>query len=105
VLRDQDGRTCGATANWYDEYCLNPLAAEALACCDGMQLAKERGVNRLFLETDCQVLVSLWLNRSNQESEISPLLGQMEELSRSFDAFEICLISRSCNKLAHACAR
>ena len=84
VLRDQDGRTCGGTAKWY-EYCLNPLAAEALACCDRMQLAKERGVNRLLLETDCQVLVSLWLNRSNQESEISPLLDQMEELSRSFD--------------------
>jgi hypothetical protein len=49
-------------------------------------------------------LVSLWLNRSNQEYEISPLLGQMEELSRSFDAFDFCFISRSCNKLAHACA-
>jgi hypothetical protein len=59
VLRDQDGRTCGGTAKWY-EYCLNALAAEVLACCDGMQLAREQGVRRLILETDCQVLTGLW---------------------------------------------
>lgn len=62
VLWDQDGRTCGGTAKWFEFY-LNPLAAEALACCDGMQLAKDRSVNRILLEMDCQVLVSLWVNR------------------------------------------
>lgn len=48
----QDGRPCGGSARWY-EYCLNALAAEALACCNGMKLARERGVRRLVLETDC----------------------------------------------------
>lgn len=55
ILRDQDGRTCGGTAKWH-EYCLNALTAEALACCDGLNLARERGVRSLILETDCQVL-------------------------------------------------
>jgi hypothetical protein len=36
-----------------------PLAAEALACCSGMQLAKDQGIKRLLLEMDCQILVSL----------------------------------------------
>lgn len=30
---------------------------------------------------------------------------QMEDLSRSFDGFSLCFISRNYNKLAHACAR
>lgn len=104
MLRDQDGRTCEGTNKWF-EFCLTPLAAEALECCDGMQLAKDQGVNMLLLETDCQVLVSLWVNRSQQKSEISSLLGQMEELSWSFDSFDFRFISRNCNKLARTCAR
>lgn len=70
-----------------------------------MQLAQEWGVRRLLLETDCQVLVNLWMNRFNQRSEIYALLEKMEVLSRSFDAFSFCFIGRNCNKLAHACAR
>ena len=103
VLRDQDRRTCGGTAKWY-EYCLNVLTAEALACCDGMTLVRDRGVRRLILETDCQVLVSLWENRSHQRSEISALLTQMEDFSQSFEEFSFSSIS-SCNMLAHACTR
>jgi hypothetical protein len=60
-------------------------------------------VRRLILETDCQVLVSLWENRSHQRSEISALLTQMEEFSRSFEEFNFRFISRNCNMLAHAC--
>lgn len=40
------------------EHCMNALAAEALVCYDGMQLAWERGMQRLILEIDCQVLIS-----------------------------------------------
>ena len=70
-----------------------------------LQFARERGIRRICLETDCQVLVNLWVNRSHQNSEISPLIGQLEDLSRSFENFSLCFISRTCNNLAHACAR
>jgi ribonuclease HI len=104
ILRDQDGRCCGGTAIWYD-YSLNALAAEATACHDGLFFAQQRGVRRLHLVTDCQVLVNLWLNRTNQKSEIAPLLQQMEDLSRSFEDFRFSFISRVCNKVAHECTR
>jgi hypothetical protein len=81
------------------------LAAEATACCDGLILARERGFLKVELETDCQVLVNLWNKRSTQKSEISPLIDQMEDLSRSFEGFSFHFISRTCNKLAHACAQ
>ena len=61
----------------------------ALYECDGLQFAGERAIRRVQLETDCQVLVNLWINRSHQKSEISPLIGQMEDLSRSFDDFKL----------------
>ena len=73
VLRDYGGRTCGGTARWYD-HCLNALTAEAMACRGGLLFAKERGVRKLKMETDCQVLVRLWSERESQKSEIVSLL-------------------------------
>ena len=57
------------------------------------------------METDRQVLVQLWNKRTTQRSEIDPILYQMSELSRSFDFFELCFTHRTCNRLAHECAR
>jgi len=104
VLRDENGRTCGGKAVWYD-HCLNALMAEAMACRDGLIFARTRGVRKLQLETDCQVLVNLWTNRTSQKSEINPILQQMEDLSRSFEAFDLVFINRKCNRFAHECAR
>ena len=98
VLRDHEGRTCGGTAKWYD-HSMNALTTEARACLDGMLYAQGRGVRTLILETDCQVLVNLWDNRSTQKSEVDPLLYQLADLNRSFDDFRIC------NRLAHECAK
>jgi len=104
VLRDHDGQPCGAMARWYEQT-LNAMTAEALACRDGMQFAQDCGVSKLVLETDCQVLVKLWENRKTQRSEVAPVLFQMQDLSRNFEAFSFCFVSRTCNKLAHECAR
>jgi hypothetical protein len=104
VLRDHEGRICGGSAKWYN-HCLNALATEAMACRNGMQLAIDRGVTRLLMETDCQVLVQLWNKRAMQRSEVDPHLFQMDELSRGFESFDLCFIYRDCNRLAHECAR
>lgn len=76
VLRDEEGRVCGGRALWYD-HCLSALASEASACCDGLQFALDRGVRRLVLETDCQVLVNLWQQR-RYHSEVRPVLQQID---------------------------
>ena len=72
VLRDENGRMCGGKADWYD-HCLNALMVEAMACRDGLTFAPTRGVWKLQLETDCQVLINLWTNRTSQNSEINPV--------------------------------
>jgi hypothetical protein len=72
---------------------------------DGIQFAIDRGVQRLQLETDCQVLINLWEKRQHQNSEVAPLLLQIEDLSRSLADFSFTFSSRSCNMLAHECAK
>jgi hypothetical protein len=49
----------------------------------------------------CQVLVNLWEQRRHQ-SEVGPLLQQIEDLSRSLDDFSLI---RSCNSLARECTK
>lgn len=70
-----------------------------------MLYAQERGVRRLIVETDCQVLLNLWGHRASQRSEIDPVLHQMEVLSWSFEDFVLIFINRSCNKVAHEFAK
>jgi len=50
----------GGRSRWYP-HALDALMMEALACRDGMLLAKERVVMKLVLETDSQELVSFGL--------------------------------------------
>jgi hypothetical protein len=76
-----------------------------MACRDGLLYAKERGVQKLKMETDCQILVYLWSERANQKSKIVSLLHQMKDLNRSFKAFDLMFIHRDCNRLAHECTR
>jgi ribonuclease HI len=104
VLRNHDGRYIVGRAKWYDN-CLNVLATEALACRDGVLLARELGMQRLQLETDSQVLVRLWEKRLCQNSEIGPVFQQIQDLSRSFVEFSFVYSSRECNTLAHECAK
>jgi len=37
---------------------------EAFACRDGIQLARLKGVSKLLVETDCEMLAKLWEKRT-----------------------------------------
>jgi hypothetical protein len=51
------------------------------------------------------VLVNLWQNRRHQNPEVGPLLQHIDVLSRSLDEFSFFFSNRSCNRLAHECAK
>lgn len=80
ALRDHDGQPGGGRLRWYD-YCLNALTAEAMVCLDDVKFAQERRVTLLHLETDCQVLVTLWEKQMTQNSKAGPILQQIHDLS------------------------
>jgi ribonuclease HI len=78
---------------------------EALACRDGVQFAREQGVQRVQLETDCQVMANLWVQGGNQRSHVAPIIKEIIDLSSGFDEFTLMYASRSCNRVAHVLAK
>jgi len=78
---------------------------EAITCRDGIQFAKEKGVERLPVETDCQELIKLSALGSNQRSYIMPIIRDITELSLGFLEFSLLFAPRSCNRVAHVLAK
>lgn len=62
VLRDHQGCFKGGAARWYAT-CMDVLTMGALACRDGLFLAKKFGATRVQLETDRQEFVSVGAER------------------------------------------
>ena len=78
---------------------------EALACRDGLILAKNYGATRVVLETDCYDLVRLWSLKDEQRSSVTPILRELQELCNSLVSFSLCYDSRECNLVAHVLAK
>jgi ribonuclease HI len=104
VLRDVDGRFKGGRARWHP-HGLDALMMEALACRDGIQLAREKGVLRIQVETDCQELTKLWKQGGSQRSHVASIISDAIELSSSFHGFTLLYTPRSCNHVAHVLAK
>lgn len=56
---------------------------EALACRDGVELARAKGVSHLIVETDSQELFEVWEARGNQGSRVAPIIREIQD-SRVF---------------------
>jgi hypothetical protein len=54
---------------------------EALACRDGLVLTQQVGVQRVWLETDCQELLKLWSVGEKQRSSVVTIMKEIRELS------------------------
>ncbi|CAD6236843.1 unnamed protein product [Miscanthus lutarioriparius] len=104
VLRDDSGVFVRGIAKWY-EHCLDALTMEALACRDGLAMALQLGIQKVWLESDCQEVVRLWQVRDQQRSSVMSILKEIKELSTLFQEFKFSFPSRSCNRVAHALAK
>jgi ribonuclease HI len=103
VARDEGG----FRAAWCRLYhgISNPLSVEALAFRDVVAFAQTQGYVRVWCESDCAELVSLWKERKNQRSLLAPLFSEIDEISSSFQFFDFSFVGRMPNKVAHECAR
>jgi hypothetical protein len=54
---------------------------EALACRDGLVLTQQVGVQRVWLETDCQEHLKLWSVGERQRSSVVTIRKEIRELS------------------------
>jgi ribonuclease HI len=92
ALRNDSGLFVGGQARWYP-HGLDALTLEALACRDGAVLARDKGVQRLILETDSQELVKLWKEGANKRSPIASIIRETREISSSFVDFSVMFTS------------
>lgn len=104
VLRMADGKFVAGCAKLYPD-ALDVLSMEAQACRDGMIFTRAMGALRLQIETDCEVLAKLWLNRCFQRSHVAPILEEMRDLSSNFTEFVLMFAPRTCNRIAHLLAK
>ncbi|RLM69669.1 hypothetical protein C2845_PM17G04900 [Panicum miliaceum] len=104
VIRDHAGTLCGAQAKWH-ENCADAPTMDAIACKEGLEFARQCGVQRVHLETDCLEFVQLWKLDGMQWSMIMPVMQEVKDLSHSFQEFVISYVGRKCNRVAHEFAR
>jgi hypothetical protein len=77
-MRDSNGVLRAASARCLDSVG-SALQAEAEALRDGVRLIPEGTTEHVILETDSQELVSLWKNKSKYRSEVTAILGDIED--------------------------
>lgn len=62
-------------------------------------------MQQIIMESDSKQLVDLWNESLLTRSEVTPILAEIRELSRSFLNFSLCHVKRQCNIVAHLCAK
>jgi ribonuclease HI len=61
--------------------CASVLEAELIACIDGVRFAKDMGVQRVTVETDCQELVRMATSTSKDGSALGHLVEDLRVLT------------------------
>ncbi|XP_031107562.1 uncharacterized protein LOC116012214 [Ipomoea triloba] len=86
--------------------CLNDAhLAEAIAIKEALSWAKEKGIRRLKVYSDCQAVCNLFNGTLPDFSFAGCTINECRELKRHFEFVSIQFISRSVNKPAHVLAR
>jgi hypothetical protein len=81
------------------------LLAEADALRDGVWLIPAGTREHIIVETDSQVLVSLWRDRDKHRSEVGVIMDEVAALASAFTSFRVVFTKRLVNFAAHLCAK
>jgi hypothetical protein len=83
----------------------DPFTIELVACRDAMALARSKRVDKLILETNCQVIVNTWNDDRANRSVGCYLFEETKEMEGFFQGFKLLYTRREANSVAHLCAR
>ncbi|KAM3241082.1 hypothetical protein ACQJBY_054237 [Aegilops geniculata] len=104
VFRDEDGAFRGADAVFLPDI-TSAEVAELLACMRAVELALQRGVPKLHLETDC-LNVARKLNEQDRNlSSVGILVEEIKMMATNLGEFRATWVRREANKAAHEIAR
>ncbi|XP_074296683.1 uncharacterized protein LOC141627124 [Silene latifolia] len=103
VCRGADGMMLwGATIQARALY--HPTLVEAVAILSGLQEAASRGIRRLIVEEDCEVVIEDLKKRRTGRNDIFLVYYDILKLCRRFDDVSFSFVRRSWNKVAHGYA-
>ena len=83
----------------------DPERAELMACRSVVELAKDQGVTKLVLETDCVGAISKLSGKELDRSVHGPLVEEIKCLLMGFDEFPVKHVRRTGNVVAHRLAK
>jgi ribonuclease HI len=104
VLRDHHGVFLAGACR-FPPYVIDPEQAELLACRRGLEVAKELGLEKVLLETDCAAVVSKLHCRERDQSLHGPLVEDVKLMLQDFAEAEVRHARRVCNGVAHCLAK
>ncbi|KAK6153378.1 hypothetical protein DH2020_013017 [Rehmannia glutinosa] len=104
VIRDDRGIVI-ETSYRFQPNLFDVEVAEALACRNGIFLARSLGLKCVMVEMDNQTLFRKLSRGDNDLSYLGYLVNDICDLFSSFDSIRPCLVRRSGNTVAHLSAR
>jgi hypothetical protein len=104
VLRDAHGGFVAGAGRFYPSVS-DAERPELLACRTAVLLAKDLGIPRLVLETDCMGANAKITGRELDRSMHGPLVEEIKALLHGFDDYKVQHVSRKCNGVAHLLAK
>lgn len=104
IFRDEDGAFRGSAAGFFPD-CPKPETAEILACRKAVQLAIQRGIQKLHVETDSQVVATMIAEKERNLSPVGQMIEEVKALARTREDFKITWVRRTANGAAHLLAK
>lgn len=107
VIRDWNGKFIAARAVGR-LYVTDPLVVEAMAAREGLQFARELGLESIIVEGDSQQLVGLIWFRGERKTMVRwgcSCKADIVHLLAGFSCAEVCFVRRSGNEVAHSVAQ
>ncbi|KAK2383934.1 hypothetical protein QL285_071338 [Trifolium repens] len=103
-VRDHRGNFIMGGSSWINGKC-SSNEGEALALLEAMTTLQFRGYNDVIFETDAQNIVGAIRSRKQGISEFSVIINKIKCLLSLCSGFEVKLIRRQANRVAHTIAR
>jgi ribonuclease HI len=104
VIRDHQGAFLAGESLFFP-LVSDPERAELLACHRAVQMAREKGIQKIQLESDCQGAVSKLRNTEMDRSVHGPLVEDIKKLLEEFEEASVNHVRRTGNMVAHKLAK
>ncbi|KAK8542594.1 hypothetical protein V6N13_136842 [Hibiscus sabdariffa] len=104
ICRDNAGFIMAACTSPHS-HVADAFLAEALACLQAVNFARDLGFSRVIMEGDSLTIIKKVCSKTADVSLISPVIYDIRRVTRGFADISFCFTHREANGAAHALAR